>query len=62
MLDKANTGVPVHPGPSLLQYLVANVRMQLLFMYVPVLAILLCATWSRSGCTSQKWREALCRT
>lgn len=40
ILDRFDQGLPVHSGPTLWQYLIVNVRMQLLFMFVPVLAIM----------------------
>lgn len=40
ILDRFDQGLPVHSGPTLWQYLMVNARMQLLFMLVPVLAIM----------------------
>ena len=40
ILDQFDQGLPVRGGPTLWQYLVVNFRMQLLFMFVPVLAIM----------------------
>lgn len=40
VLDQFDQGLPVQTGPTLWQYLAVNIRMQLLFMLVPVLAIL----------------------
>lgn len=40
ILDQLDKGLPVRMGPSLWQHLASNIRLQLLFMFVPVLAIL----------------------
>ncbi len=40
VLDRFDQGLPVRGGPTLWQYLLVNIRMQLLFMMMPVLAIL----------------------
>ncbi len=39
-LVQIDSNIPIRNGPTLLQYLLANVRLQLLFMFAPVLSIL----------------------
>ncbi len=53
LVIQVEAGLPVYPAPTVAQYLMSNLRMQVLFTIVPILLILLVrdagARWQSSA-------------